>query len=160
VAAALESLKDILPKTWASKKKRTSKGASVTDSNEAEDSGYRVEMQDSEDGEDDEDEEDADDEEEDTVDLPPRIIRPAHFNAAFEQVTATCSEDMESVQELRRWAAKLTTKPDASDHKEEDPVIAKVRLSGSLSEHEKRLLECVIDTSELSAVRIPRPIVV
>ena len=54
-------------------------------------------------------EEDADGhEEQDTFELPPRVIRPAHFNSAFEQVTATCLRDMESVQQLRSWAAKFS----------------------------------------------------
>jgi hypothetical protein len=52
--------------------------------------------------------EDEDDEKPDAFELPPRIIRPAHFNAAFEQVTATCSRDMASVQQLRSWAAKFS----------------------------------------------------
>lgn len=37
----------------------------------------------------------------------------------------------------------------------EDPVVAKVRSSDDLNRHEKRLLERVVDTSELSAIRTP-----
>lgn len=100
VYAALESLKDILPQT--TKKKRASKG----DSSQTENSTLSVGMQD---GEDDEDKEGVDDgKEEDTFDLPPRVIRRAHFNAALEQVTATSSRDMASVRELHRWSAKFS----------------------------------------------------
>jgi hypothetical protein len=94
VSAALESLKDVLSETWTIQKKLSSEGPSVTDSNEGKDGAHRVGMQDSE--------------EEDAINLPPRVIRSAHFDAAFEQVTATCSQDMASVQELRRWTAKFS----------------------------------------------------
>ena len=100
MSAALESLKDILPESWAATKKRASNDVSTTNSNEADYSGH-------------EDEEDVDDEEENTFELPSRVIRPAHFDMAFEQVAATCSEDMASVQELRRWATKFSAKSSA-----------------------------------------------
>ena len=99
MSAALESLKDILPESWAATKKRASNDVSMTDSNEADNNAQ-------EDDEDNECEKDVDGEK--LLDLPPRVIRPAHFDIAFEQVTATCSEDMASVQELRHWATKFS----------------------------------------------------
>jgi hypothetical protein len=38
------------------------------------------------------------------------------------------------------------------EENKEDPVVAKVRSSGDLNRHEKRLLGCVIDTSELPRI--------
>ena len=101
VCAALESLKGVIPEDWDAKEKRTPKNACATDSDG--ETGSTCES----DG--DGDEEGADDqEEEDTHQFPPRIIRPAHFEAALRQVTATCLRDMESVQKLRTWASKFS----------------------------------------------------
>src|ERR1700733_12852576 len=90
-SAALASLKDIVPDT---KRRRTARDTSATDLNIEEDSTDQVGIQDDAGPE---DEEDADDRQEDKLELPPRVIRPIHFDAAFEQITATCSRDMESV---------------------------------------------------------------
>ena len=42
---------------------------------------------------------------------------------------------------------------ESSEEKKEDPVAAKVRSSSDLGKHEKQLLGCIIDTSELTASR-------
>lgn len=105
VYAALESVKDIIPDVCNMKRKRTAKGT-TTDLDEESGSPRQFGMQNDESNG---GEENVDGHEErDTFELPPRVIRPAHFNSAFEQVTATCLRDMESVQQLRSWAAKFS----------------------------------------------------
>lgn len=105
VCAALASLKDIVPATRDTKRRRTARDASATDINMEEDSADHVGIQDNAGPE---DEEDANNQQEDKFELPPRVIRSVHFDVAFEQITATCSRDMESVRQLRSWAAKFS----------------------------------------------------
>jgi len=103
VSAALESLKDVIPETWVVKKKQTAEGVSGDGSNEEEGGARETGIQAGEDaGASD------DGQEEDTFELSPRVIRSVHFDAAFEQVSATCSKDMASVQQLRSWAKKFS----------------------------------------------------
>ncbi|KAF9507015.1 hypothetical protein BS47DRAFT_1304506 [Hydnum rufescens UP504] len=42
-------------------------------------------------------------------DLPPRILCPRHFAAAFGQVSSSCSDDMSSVRLLRKWAGTFAS---------------------------------------------------
>lgn len=100
VSAALASLKDIIPDMWNSKKTLKAKGKDST--NDAKEDDEKKE-----DAEDDEDS-DSDSDDDDTPEIAPRILRPIHFKAAFEQVSATCSRDMASVQKLRNWAAQFS----------------------------------------------------
>lgn len=114
VCAALASLKDVIPDMWSAKKtlKKGKEKADDEDEGKA-DENKEEEKKVSEAAEDEknEEEEDSDedeDEDEDTPDVAPRILRPIHFKAAFEQVSATCSRDMASVQKLRNWAAQFS----------------------------------------------------
>lgn len=87
VSAALASLKDALGKhTHPSRQGETRR-----------DSEHYVNDSESED-------------EDDDFDTEPRVIRPYHFEMAFERVSATVSQDMDSVQQLRRWSEKYSGK--------------------------------------------------
>ena len=109
VCAALASLKDVIPDMWNSKKtlkKDKAKDADEAKDGENEEAGEKDPEAVADEAE--EEEEDSDDDDEDTPDVDPRILRPIHFKAAFEQVSATCSRDMASVQKLRNWAAQFS----------------------------------------------------
>lgn len=102
VSAALTSLKEVIPDVWNAhdgKKKVGNKANSDKDTEaeaEAEAEGSDAT---SDSGSDDDDDEPI---------VAPRILRPVHFHAAFEQVSATSSRDMSSVQKLRTWAAQFS----------------------------------------------------
>jgi len=108
VCAALASLKDVIPDMWNAKKslkKAEEKGEDEgKDNDDKEETETKAQASANEDEEEDEDSDD----DEDTPDVAPRILRPIHFKAAFEQVSATCSRDMASVQKLRNWAAQFS----------------------------------------------------
>jgi hypothetical protein len=110
VCAALASLKDVIPDMWNAKKTLKKGKDKASDEDEAKaDENKEEEKKEPEDAADENEEEDEDsDDEEDTPDVAPRILRPIHFKAAFEQVSATCSRDMASVQKLRNWAAQFS----------------------------------------------------
>jgi len=101
VCAALASLKDVIPDMWNSRK-TLMKGKEIVDGDEAkEDEELEADA-------DDDEEEDEDSDDEETPEVASRILRPIHFKAAFEQVSATCSRDMASVQKLRNWASQFS----------------------------------------------------
>lgn len=95
VSAALESLKESIPDMWNARKtseKESAQASSDKSEGHTEDAGA-------------DDDSDSDDNE---LASAPRILRPIHFKAAFEHVSATSSRDMASVQKLRNWAAQFS----------------------------------------------------
>lgn len=122
VAAALASLKDIIPDMWNAKAKAaqkdkakdvktdatTSTEAASGDASGATKTEKKSDDAEEEEDEDDEEDDDEDSDDDDSPDVPARILKPAHFKAAFEQVSATCSRDMASVVKLRNWANQFS----------------------------------------------------
>lgn len=96
VSAALTSLKEIIPYTWNVPKvvKTEADKANSDQENEGETDGSDTASESRSD--------------KDEPIAAPRILRPIHFHAAFEQVSATSSRDMSSVQRLRTWAAQFS----------------------------------------------------
>lgn len=94
------------------------------------------------DEDDDSDSEDEDEDEDEDADVEPRVIRPVHFNLAFEQVSATVSQDMSSVQQLRRWSDKYSGKkqpPPPPDARKRHDSYGSSSLSSSQSSSTTRV---------------------
>lgn len=83
-----------------------------------------------------------------------RIISPEDIAAAIRAgISATHQLDqwLDDYEKLKKGIRRNAGNENNED-KKEDPVIARVRSKGNLNSHEEKLLQCVVDTSELPVI--------
>jgi hypothetical protein len=78
-----------------------------------------------------------------------RIVSP-------KDVAVAMTASISASHQLGQWVDNYKVK----NEKKEDPVITEVRSRDDLNSHEEKLLRCVVDASELSAIRVSFPIFV